>query len=77
MPLCLRIWGVMALSDMARRPSGLMRQLDWLWQTVEALKDDAGLPDDPTGDPEPTPSDPGDLNVYFENGLTGGANGNP
>jgi hypothetical protein len=53
---------------MARRPSGLMRQLDWLWQAVVELK---GEPDEPVA-PEGSPNaDPGDLEVYFENGLTG------
>jgi hypothetical protein len=45
-----------------------MRQLDWLWQAVVELK---GEPDEPVA-PEGSPNaDPGDLEVYFENGLTG------
>jgi hypothetical protein len=58
---------------MARRPSGLMRQLDCLWEGVEQLKSEVEQPTDSTrndGDPVASP-DPGDLGVYFENGLTG------
>jgi hypothetical protein len=51
-----------------RRPSGLMRQLDWLWETVEELKDETDEPTAPDGSPI---ADPGDITVYFENGLTG------
>lgn len=52
---------------MARRPSGLMRQLDYLWDAVVEMQEDS----DPTA-PEGGPNaDPGDLEVYFENGLTG------
>ena len=57
---------------MHRRPSGLIRQLDWLWKTVEELKgeslEDSDAPPPPPGEPN---ADPGDLEVYFENGLAG------
>ena len=49
-----------------------MRQLDWLWKTVEELKgeslDEAAADYAPSGEPN---ADPGDITVYFENGLTG------
>lgn len=51
-----------------------MRQLDCLWEGMERLKTEAGLPD---AEEAPAPDDPGDLSVYFENGLTGGTDGNP
>lgn len=56
---------------MARRPSGLMRQLDCLWEGVEELREQAGQDDGGTVVDGTTPTDPGDLSVYFENGLAG------
>jgi hypothetical protein len=53
---------------MARRPSALIRQLDWLWSAVEDLQGEESEPSAPEGSPN---ADPGDLEVYFENGLTG------
>jgi hypothetical protein len=38
MPLCLRTWGVVAHSDMGRRPNGLFRQLENLWNKVDVLE---------------------------------------
>jgi hypothetical protein len=54
---------------MARRPSGLIRQLDCLWEGVEELKERADITTE--GEQPTEPTDPGDITVYFENGLTG------
>lgn len=51
---------------MARRPTSLMRQLDCLWEWVAQLMQQEGQVPDGS-----TPTDPGDLAVYFENGLAG------
>jgi hypothetical protein len=58
------------MEQTARRPSALMRQLDCLWKGLEQLKSES--PDD--GEPQSeggTPTDPGDITVYFENSLVG------
>ena len=54
---------------MARRPSGLNRQLDCLWEGLEEVKEAVEQIDGGAGGT--TPTDPGDLTVYFENGLAG------
>lgn len=54
----------MADNGTERRPIALLSQLKSLWQAIDELEDR------PEGEGGPAP-DPGDLEVYFENGLTG------
>jgi len=50
-----------------KRPKALNRQLECLWQvTADELREDVDNSSGGIG-----PSDPGDLTVYFENGLAG------
>lgn len=49
-----------------KRPKALNRQLECLWQCVDELREDVDNSSGGAG-----PSDPGDLTVYFENGLAG------
>lgn len=50
----------------ARRPTSLLAQLKCFWQLTDELREDVD-----NLSPGGGQTDPGDLTVYFENGLAG------
>ena len=67
---CSRTSGIKVPSDMARRPTGLLRQLECLWDKIEAFELGGGGGTGPKGDK----GDPGEPGADGQDG-TNGVNG--